>query len=108
MTVKIRMTRIGKTKSPYYRIVAADERRQRDGRFIEIIGKYQPLIKQVEKQICVDEEKALKWLNQGAIPSDTVRSIFRKQGIMKKFHEEKLRLKKERQKEKEAKSAESK
>lgn len=94
MSVKIRLTRIGKKKAPYYRVVAADERRQRDGRIIEIIGRYQPL-QQKEKQISVEEDKAMKWLMDGAIPSDTVRSIFRKVGIMKKFHEEKLRIKKE-------------
>jgi small subunit ribosomal protein S16 len=96
MVVKIRLTRIGKKKSPYYRIVAADERRQRDGRIIDTIGNYQPLMKK-EKQFNVDEVKALKWLNVGAIPSETVRSIFRKLGIMKKYHEEKVRIKKEHQ-----------
>jgi len=87
MSVKIRMARIGRRKAPYYRIVVADSRRARDGRFIEILGRYQPL--QAEgKQISVDEERVLGWLNHGAIPSDTVRSVFRKLGIMRKFHEQ--------------------
>ena len=86
MAVKIRLARVGRRKAPYYRIVVADSRRARDGRFIEIVGRYQPLQKE-DKQLYVDEERALRWLNQGAIPSDTVRSIFRKQGILRKFHE---------------------
>jgi small subunit ribosomal protein S16 len=87
MSVKIRMARIGRRKAPYYRIVVADSRRARDGRFIEIVGRYQPL--QAEgKQFAVDEERALRWLGKGAIPSDTVRSVFRKLGIMRKFHEQ--------------------
>ncbi len=86
MSVKIRMARIGRRKAPYYRIVVADSHRARDGRFIEILGRYQPLQKE-ERQFAVDEERALRWLTVGAIPSDTVRSVFRKMGIMRKFHE---------------------
>jgi len=86
MSVKIRMARVGRRKAPYYRIVVADSRRARDGRFIEILGRYQPLQKE-GRQFFVNEERALGWLNNGAIPSDTVRSIFRKLGIMRKFHE---------------------
>jgi len=86
MSVKIRMARIGRRKAPYYRIVVADSHRARDGRFIEILGRYQPLQKE-GRQFFVDEERALRWLGVGAIPSDTVRSIFRKMGIMRKFHE---------------------
>jgi len=87
MAVKIRLARVGRRKAPYYRIVVADSRRARDGRFIEILGRYQPLQKE-GNQFYVDEERALRWLGNGAIPSDTVRSIFRKLGIMRKFHEQ--------------------
>ncbi|MBQ6654897.1 MAG: 30S ribosomal protein S16 [Erysipelotrichaceae bacterium] len=85
--VKLRLKRMGAKKAPSYRIVAADSRAPRDGRFIEIVGFYNPRTNPAE--IKVDEEKALKWLAAGAQPSDTVRSILSKQGIMKKFHESK-------------------
>jgi small subunit ribosomal protein S16 len=68
--------------------VVADSRRARDGRFIEIVGRYQPLQKE-GSQFYVDEDRVLSWLGNGAIPSDTVRSIFRRLGIMRKFHEQK-------------------
>jgi len=86
MSVKIRLARVGRRKAAYYRIVVADSRRARDGRFVEILGRYQPLQKE-SKQFFVKEERAMRWLNVGAIPSDTVRSLFRKIGIMRKFHE---------------------
>ncbi len=85
--VKLRLKRMGAKKAPSYRIVAADSRAPRDGRFIEIVGFYNPRTNPAE--IKVDEEKALKWLAAGAQPSDTVRSLLSKQGIMKKFHESK-------------------
>ncbi len=81
--VKLRLQRVGSHKNPYYRVVAADARSPRDGRFLEIIGIYQPLSK--ELQIKVDEEKALKWLGQGAQPTDTVKSLFTKLGLNVKF-----------------------
>ena len=84
MAVKIRLKRMGAKKAPFYRIVVADSRSPRDGKFIENVGTYNPLTKEAE--IKIDEEKALKWLNQGAIPTDTVRSLFSKVGIMTKFH----------------------
>lgn len=87
MAVKIRLTRMGRKKSPYYRLVVADSRFQRDGRFLEIIGYYHPLVKEGENQLKINEVKALTWLSRGARPSDTVRSIFSRLGIMKKFHE---------------------
>ncbi len=83
--VKLRLKRMGAKKQPSYRIVAADSRAPRDGRFIEEVGFYNPRSNEVK----VDEEAALKWLNNGAQPSDTVKSILSKQGIMKKFHEQK-------------------
>ncbi|MDD2434775.1 MAG: 30S ribosomal protein S16 [Bacilli bacterium] len=84
MAVKLRLRRMGAKKSPFYRIVAADSKSPRDGKFIEIIGTYDPLKEQAE--IKIDEELAIKWLKNGAIPTDTVRSLFKKQGIMEKFH----------------------
>jgi len=83
MAVKIRLTRMGAKKRPMYRIVASDSRRPRDGEYLELIGTYNPVA--VPAEVKIDEEKALKWLNTGAIPSDTVRSLFSKAGIMKKF-----------------------
>ena len=94
MSVKIRLARHGRKKAPYYRMVVADSRNSRDGRFIEILGFYHPLNKVEDQQVKVDETKALHWLERGAIPSDTCRSILRKQGIMKKFHEAKVEAKK--------------
>jgi small subunit ribosomal protein S16 len=90
--VKIRLTRIGRKNEPFYRVVVADQRRARDGRFIEILGQYQPV--KVETHVKIDKERALYWLHQGAQPSDTVRSIFRKLGIMKEYHEAKVAAKK--------------
>ncbi len=92
MAVKIRLTRIGRHKDPFYRIVAADSRYARDGRFIEQIGYIDPH-KDI-KEAVVNEETALKWLNQGAIPTDTVRSIFAAKGIMEKYDKEKREAKK--------------
>lgn len=85
MAVKLRLRRMGSKKNPFYRIVAADSRAPRDGRFIEIIGHYNPLTSDLK----LDEELAMKWLNVGAQPSDTVRSILSDEGIMQKYHEEK-------------------
>lgn len=92
--VKIRLTKVGRKKAPFYRVVVADSRKARDGRFIEILGVYHPIRK--EPNFNVDETRALHWLRVGAQPSDTVRSIFRKLGILKKFHEEKVAAKAER------------
>ncbi len=85
--VKIRLKRMGAKKAPFYRIVVADSRSPRDGAFIETVGTYNPLT--TPASIKVDEELTLKWLNNGAIPTDTVRNILSKAGIMKKFHEQK-------------------
>ena len=83
MAVKLRLKRGGAKQRPFYRIVAADSRNKRDGRFIETIGTYNPIPANYE--LTVDEEKALYWLNNGAEPTDTVRSLFSKKGIMTKF-----------------------
>ncbi len=87
MAVKLRLKRMGAKKRPFYRIVAADSRAPRDGRFIEIIGHYNPLTDPVELKI--DEEKALKWLANGAQPSETVRNLLSSQGIIAKHTESK-------------------
>lgn len=87
MAVKLRLKRMGAKGKPFYRIVAADSRSPRDGRFLEVVGTYDP-VKDASK-VTIDEEKALYWLSNGAQPTDTVRSILSKQGIMKKFTETK-------------------
>ncbi len=88
MAVRIRLKRMGAHKAPAYRLVVSDSRSPRDGRFIEEIGTYNPLT--APATVTIDEEKALKWLGNGAQASDTVRNLFSKAGIMKKFHESKL------------------
>lgn len=93
MAVKIRLRRMGAKKAPFYRVVVADALAPRDGRFIEEIGTYNPLTDPAEVKI--DEEKALKWLLNGAQPTDTVRSLFSKAGLMKRFHETKKNKAKE-------------
>ena len=85
MAVKLRLTRLGATKRPTYRIVATDSRRPRNGEYLELVGTYMPL----DSQVRIDEEIALKWLNNGAIPTDTVRNLFSKQGIMTKYADSK-------------------
>ena len=85
--VKIRLQRFGANKAPFYRIVVTESKNPRDGRFIEIIGLYHPTSKQ--EHFRVDEEKALKWLAEGAQPTDTVKSIFKKLGINAKHLEKK-------------------
>ena len=85
MAVRIRLTRMGSRHKPVYRIVASDSRRPRDGQYIELIGTYNPAIDEVK----VNEEVALKWLKQGALPTDTVRSLFSKKGVMAKFADSK-------------------
>ncbi|MDF2903213.1 MAG: rpsP [Bacillus sp. (in: firmicutes)] len=75
---------MGANKSPFYRIVVADSRSPRDGRQIETVGTYNPVVQPA--QVVINEELALKWLQNGAKPSDTVRNLFSSQGIMEKFH----------------------
>ncbi|MFS0782332.1 30S ribosomal protein S16 [Bacillus testis] len=88
MAVKIRLKRMGAKKSPFYRIVVADSRSPRDGRYIEVVGTYNPVTQPAEVKI--NEELTLKWLSNGAKPSDTVRNLLSKEGIMEKFHNAKL------------------
>lgn len=85
MATKIRLKRMGAKKSPFYRMVVADEKSPRDGRFIEEIGFYDPST--TPATVKIDEEKALKWLATGAKPSDTAKSLLQKQGIISKFAE---------------------
>lgn len=81
MAVKIRLRRMGAKKAPFYRIIVADSRSPRDGRFIEEVGYYNPMTNPAE--IKVDAEKAQKWLESGAQPTETVKSILTKSGIIK-------------------------
>ncbi|MBR5341511.1 MAG: 30S ribosomal protein S16 [Erysipelotrichaceae bacterium] len=87
MMVKLRLKRMGAKKVPFYRIVAADSRSRRDGRDIETIGTYDPT--KNPAIVNIDEEKAMNWLNKGAVPTDTVRNILAKNGTMKKFADSK-------------------
>ncbi len=80
MAVKIRLRRIGAKKAPFYRVIVADSRSPRDGRFIEEIGYYNPLTNPAE--IKIDSEKAKKWISNGAQPTETVKSLLKKSGIV--------------------------
>lgn len=91
MAVKLRLKRMGSKQKPFYRIVAADARSPRDGRFIETVGTYNPI--KGEDQITIDEEKALTWLKNGAQPTDTVKSILSHAGVMAKYAESKKKTK---------------
>ena len=82
--VKLRLRRMGASNQPFYRIVAVDSRLKRDGKYIEALGYYDP--KKDPIDLNVDTEKALKWLKDGAQPSNTVKSLFKKVGIMEKWH----------------------
>jgi small subunit ribosomal protein S16 len=83
--------RLGRKKRPFYRIVVCDSRERRNGNFIEILGYYNPMPEVAE--IRIDEEKALDWLQKGAQPTDTVKNILSKNGVIKKFHESKFESK---------------
>ena len=80
MAVKLRLTRIGAKKNPYYRVVVADSRYPRDGRFIDIIGTYNPMVSPAE--ITIDAEKAKTWIKNGAQPTDTVKALHKKSGAI--------------------------
>ena len=83
MAVKIRLKRMGSNKKPFYRIVVADSRSPRDGKFIEEIGYYNPVSQ--PKQVKINDEKAVKWLSNGAQPTDTVKTLLVNKGVMEKF-----------------------
>ena len=87
MAVKLRLLRMGAKKAPFYRIVAADSRAPRDGRFIELLGTYDPRTNPAK--VTIKEEEVLKWLNNGAQPSDTVKNLLSKEGIIKKVADSK-------------------
>jgi small subunit ribosomal protein S16 len=87
MSVRIRLRRLGAKKRPFYRVVVADQRSPRDGRFIENIGKYHPM--DDPSLIEIDEERALHWLDEGAQPSESVQRLMEKVGIWEKFEAEK-------------------
>lgn len=87
MAVKIRLKRMGAKKRPFYRIVVADSRSPRDGRFIEALGTYNPL--ENPALVNLKEDEIMGWLSKGAQPTDTVRNILSKAGIMEKFHNSK-------------------
>lgn len=89
MAVKIRLTRMGAKNKPIYRIVVSDSRSPRDGKYIEAVGTYNPNTDPAT--VKVNKEIAKKWLNNGAIPTDTVRSLLSKAGVMKEFAEEKTK-----------------
>jgi small subunit ribosomal protein S16 len=86
--VKIRLRRVGRKNAPFYRILVADSQSPRDGKFIEIIGQYAP--RKSEGSLNVDEARANYWLDQGAQPTDTVRSLLRRAGVLKNRHEKRL------------------
>ena len=83
MAVKLRLTRVGKTKQPQYRVIAADSRRARDGRFIEILGQYNPRTE--TSTITIDNDKAVKWLMEGAQPTERVRKLLEISGAWAQF-----------------------
>lgn len=84
MAVKIRLKRMGAKKAPFYRVIVADSRSPRDGKFIANLGTYNPLKNPAE--IKVDADATIEWLENGAIPTDTAKSILSKAGIMEKYH----------------------
>jgi small subunit ribosomal protein S16 len=96
MAVVIRMRRTGRRNRPCYRINVADSRSPRDGAFLETLGQYDPVTKDTEKQTNLDVERAKHWLSVGALPSDTVRSIFKAQGVFEGVNKPKPRSRKGR------------
>ncbi len=87
MAVKLRLQRFGSTKSPFYRVVVADSKHKRDGRYLEILGTYDP--KQTPSLVELDETRALEWLKKGAQPTDTVKNILNKKGVIAKYRQDK-------------------
>ncbi len=78
--VKIRLQRLGNHKRPFYRVVASESTKARDGKFLEIVGTYEP----IKGEVAIDSEKVQKWLNNGAQPTDTVKSLFKKYNVLSK------------------------
>lgn len=96
MSVRIRLTRMGRRNRPFYRVVIADSRARRDGRFIEQIGTYDPI--KENKNFSVKEERVFHWLRSGAKPSDTVKRLLAKEGIMLKWHLENSNISEDKKK----------
>ena len=88
MSVKIRLQRMGTKKKPYYRVVAVDSRKKRDGDVIEYLGQYHPISK--SEQFNIKEDNVIKWLSRGAIASETTERLLKKAGIWKKFKDSKV------------------
>ena len=88
MAVRIRLRRVGRKKSPTYRIVVADSKSPRDGKFLEIVGQYNP--RQGENAVNLNADRVNYWMDNGALPSDTVRSLLRRAGVLKQRHEARL------------------
>ncbi|HZS75601.1 MAG TPA: 30S ribosomal protein S16 [Ktedonobacteraceae bacterium] len=91
MSVRIRLKRVGKKKAPSYRVVIADARSPRDGRIIDNIGWYNPMVE--PSAIHIDADKAIRWLSNGAQPSDSVISLFKRTGILERFEQVKTQAK---------------
>jgi len=90
--VKLRLQRFGSAKKPFYRIVATDSTVKRDGRFLEIVGTYDPMSLNKKGEVILDNEKVLNWLKVGAQPTDTVKNILRKAGVLKEFADSKAKV----------------
>lgn len=87
MAVKMRLTRLGAKKRPFYRVVVSDSRKAVPGQYIELLGTYDPGLDNKDSVIKLNKELVFKWLDNGAIPSDTVRSILSKEGLLKEYDE---------------------
>lgn len=87
MAVKMRLTRLGAKKRPFYRVVVSDSRKAVSGQYIELLGTYDPGLDNKDSVIKLNKELVFKWLDNGAIPSDTVRSILSKEGLLKEYDE---------------------
>ena len=101
--VKLRLTRFGHRNHACFRLVVTDSRAARDGRFIELLGWYQPLNPKQQHEI--NGEKALEWLKKGAVPSDTAKSLLRKIGVLKQFHDHRCAIAMQRKQRKTASAA---
>lgn len=95
VVVKLRLRRMGAIDKPFYRIVAVDSRKKRDGKYLESVGYYDP--KTDPFTLKIDTEKSLKWLEVGAQPSETVRSLLRKAGVLEKWHSTKFNTKSDKE-----------
>jgi small subunit ribosomal protein S16 len=80
LALRIRLTRMGAKKRPFYRIVVMDSKRARDGKYLDLVGNYDPMKEPLD--VTIDKDKAASWMQKGAIPSDTVKQLFRRQGVI--------------------------